>query len=302
MSELLERLRVPVLFAALLLLSLGTMTAERRAARSTGRELAPWSGVLLEIAAPVQRVVIAPVDLARDLWRGYVVLVDLQAENERLRGRVSALQEENLQYKEALLESGRLGEIAALRDEFQTDMVAAEVVGGDVSPLLRSVLLDRGRVHGLRSGMPVVTGQGLAGLVTATAPHAVRVMLLLDRQSAVDGMVQRSRAPGIVHGQGTGELRFEFAVRGDDVQVGDAVISSGLGGVYPKGLRIGEVVEVSKPDARLLQEARLRPSVDFQRLEQAYVMRWRSPTMELLYTDEDEAAPRASRAGARPGS
>lgn len=134
MSELLERLRVPVLFAALLLLSLGTMTAERRAARSTGRELAPWSGVLLEIAAPVQRVVIAPVDLARDLWRGYVVLVDLQAENERLRGRVSALQEENLQYKEALLESGRLGEIAALRDEFQTDMVAAEVVGGDVSP------------------------------------------------------------------------------------------------------------------------------------------------------------------------
>jgi len=302
MSELLERLRVPVLFAALLLLSLATMTADRRAMRSAGRELPTFSGALLEVAAPVQRVVTAPVDLVRDFWRGYVALVDVQAENERLRGRVAALQEENLQYREALLESGRLREVAALRDEFQVDMVTAQVVGGEVSPLLRSVLLDRGRVQGLLSGMPVVTGQGLAGLVTGTAPHAARAMLLLDRQSAVDGMIQRSRAPGIVHGQGTRELRFEFAVRGDDVQVGDEVITSGLGGVYPKGLRIGEVVEVSKPDARLLQEARVRPSVDFQRLEQVYVMRWRSPTMELLYSDEDESAPRASRSGARPGS
>ncbi len=302
MSELLERLRVPVLFVALLLLSLGTMTAERRAALARGRELAPWSGLVLEIAAPVQRVLTAPVGLVRGLWRGYLDLVDLKAENDRLQGRVSALEEENLQYREALLESGRLGEIAALRDQFQTDMVAAQVVGGELSPLLRSALVDRGRAHGVRSGMPVVTGQGLAGLVTATAPHAARVMLLLDRQSAVDGMIERSRAPGIVHGQGTGELRFEFAVRGDDVEVGDAVITSGLGGVYPKGLRIGEVVSVSKPDARLLQEAQVRPSVDFQRLEQVYVMRWRSPTMELLYTDEDAAAPAPPRTGGRPGS
>jgi rod shape-determining protein MreC len=111
-------------------------------------------------------------------------------------------------------------------------------------------------------------------------------MLLLDRQSAIDGIVQRSRARGIVRGQGTDRLAFEFVVRGGDVRLGDVVITSGLGAVYPKGLRIGEVVELLDPEGGLLQTATLRPAVDFGRLEQVFVMMRRGPTMDLLYGDE----------------
>ena len=146
-----------------------------------------------------------------------------------------------------------------------------------------------GREHGLRSGMPVITDLGVVGLITATSGHAGRSMLLLDRQSVIDGIVQRSRARGIVRGQGTDRLEFEFVVGGEDVEVGDVVISSGLGAVYPKGLRIGEVVEVIESDYGLTQKALLRPAVDFGRLEQVFVMLWRAPTMHLLYGDDSVA-------------
>ena len=182
-------------------------------------------------------------------------------------------------------------------------MRPGQVVGQDVSPWFHSVLIDRGRSEGVRSGMPVVTDRGVVGLVTATAPNASRTLLVLDAQSAVDGIVQRSRARGIVRGQGTDRLAFEYFVRGDDVQVGDVVITSGFGGVYPKGLRLGEVIEVHAEPARLLHQAVLRPAVDFGRLEQVFVMLWRGPTLDLLYEGEGDAPQRAQLGAERkPGS
>ena len=134
--------------------------------------------------------------------------------------------------------------------------------------------------------MPVISEQGLVGLVTATSNNAAKTMLLLDRQTAIDGTVQRSRARGIVRGRADELLEFEFVARGGDVQVGDVVITSGLGGVYPKGLLIGRVSAISEPGSQLLSSASLEPAVDFGRLEQAFVMLRRGPSMELLYTTE----------------
>jgi len=161
-------------------------------------------------------------------------------------------------------------------------MLPSEVVGLDVSPSFESVLLDRGRNHGVRSGFPVVTESGVVGLVTHTSGNAAKTMLVVDRQSAVEGVVQRSRVRGIVRGHGSDDLRFEFLVRGGDVEVGDSVLTSGLGGVYPKGLRIGEIVEVVPAGGGLLQIAHIEPSVDFGRLEQVFVMLRHGPTFELL--------------------
>ena len=101
--------------------------------------------------------------------------------------------------------------------------------------------------------------------------------------------VQRSRSRGVLRGRGTEELEFEFVARGGDVEVGDLVMTSGLGGVYPKGLRIGEVVAVADAGPRLIGTATVRPSVDFGRLEQVFVMLRRGPTLELLYSAESVA-------------
>jgi rod shape-determining protein MreC len=148
--------------------------------------------------------------------------------------------------------------------------------------------------------MPVVTGNGVVGLVTATSPHAAKVMLLQDRQSAIDGIVERSRARGIIRGHGDEPLVFELIARGDDVRAGDIVISSGLGGVYPRGLRVGKIVEVNDPEEGLVQTARLAPSVDFGRLEQVFVLLRRAPTMNLLYGVEGDSQKIEARAEGVP--
>jgi len=304
MPDLLKRIGAPLLFGFLALVAVVTMVSDRRSLADGGRDLPWWQALMLEIAVPIQDVAGAPVDGVRGLWTDYVAVLEVREENARLRERVVELEEANLQYREALVASGHLQQIASMRDDFETPMLPSEVVGLDVMPWFRSVLVDRGGAHGVQAGNPVITAEGVVGLVTATSRHAAKTMLLLDRQSAIDGIVQRSRARGIVRGRGTDQLSFEFVVRGGDVKVGDIVITSGLGGVYPKGLRIGEVVEISDPGGDLLQTATLRPAVDFGRLEQVFVMLRRGPTMDLLY-DSEAAGPLESaraRARGRPSS
>jgi rod shape-determining protein MreC len=298
MRELLYRFRVPLLFVALVALTTATMLGDRRSLPAGAKDLPYVSGALLDVAVPVQATLSAPFDFLRGLFRRYVALTDLRVENEQLKGRLAALEEENLQYREALIASERLERIDKMRGETDLPMLPAEVASRELQPWYRSLLIDRGRANDVHAGMPAVTEEGVVGLVTAASPHAARVMLLLDRQSAIDAMIQRSRTRGIVRGLGGEELEFEFTPGNADVEMGDTVITSGLGGVYPKGLRIGEVVSVTAEGSRLLQHARIRPAVNFGRLEQLFVVLWRSPTLELLSGDFDNPAPAA---GGSPG-
>jgi rod shape-determining protein MreC len=296
MRYFLRRILLPLLFVALLLVTTTLMVIDRRTVSEGGSDHSWLSGLLFEIAAPIQKAIKAPVDFLGETWADYIALVDLRRDNEALQVRVAALEEENLQFREALVASGHLERIVQMRENFEVPLLPSEVVGQDVFPWFRSILLDRGRSHEVLSGMPVVSDHGVVGLVTATSPHASRAMMLLDRQSAVDAIVQRSRARGIVRGRGTGELEFVFMVRGDDVQPDDVVITSGVGGVYPKGLRIGSITVVQTDEARLLHTGSVKPSVDFGRLEQVFIMLQRGPTMDLLYAGEGD------RAGGRGGS
>ncbi len=291
LRALIERLRVPLLLL-LVALALLAIASDRRALARGDRESGWWRGVLLELAAPVQKALTAPVDGTRNAWSHYVALRGVRQENERLRERLAQLEEENLQFREALVEGGRLRTIADMRRDVEVPMRPAQVVGMDVSPWFHSVLVDRGRSDGVHAGMPVVTEDGVVGVITATSPNAARTLLLLDAQSSVDGIVQRSRARGIVRGTGGDGLEFEFFVRGDDVQVGDLVITSGFGGVHPKGSRIGEVVAVHADPTAFAHRAVLRPAVDFGRLEQVFVLLWRGPALDLLYDGEgDQTGP-----------
>lgn len=298
MTEAQNRIRLSLLVVTLVGVATVSMVVDRRALSGGARALPSWAGPVLDAAVPVQKTIALPVDLLRQGWARYVGLVGVGQENRRLRLELARLAEENLQLREALVASGRLARIAEMRDDFEVPMLPAELVGSDVSPWFRSVLLDKGRGHGVDAGMPVISESGLAGLVTATSSEAARGMLLLDRQSAVDGTIQRSRAQGVVRGRGDALLEFEFVARGSDVRPGDQVITSGLGGVYPKGLLVGQVREVPDPGSRLLGTALVEPAVDFRSLEQVFVMLHRGPAMDLLYGQEEGGAvPPGPRAG-----
>lgn len=301
MAEFHRRLPISLLVAALIAVAVVSMVVDRRAVMSRSRDLPAWMGVIMDVAAPVQKGLATPFEAMRTAWNRYVALLDAERENEALHSEIARLGEENLQLREALVASGRLQRIAEMRERYEIPMLPAELVGVDASPWFRSALVDRGRERGVRSGMPVISEQGLVGLVTATSRSSSKVMFVLDRQTAVDGVIQRSRSRGIVRGRGSDELEFEFVARGSDVQSNDLVITSGLGGVYPKGLHIGMITEISDPDAQLLQTATIRPAVDFGRLEQIFVMLRRGPAMELIYSTSvgDGPSPNTSE---RPAS
>ncbi len=279
-------MRLSLLVVGLVAAATVSMVVDRRALRVGERQLPPWAGPILDATVPLQKAIALPIDFVRHAWGRYADLVDVAEHNALLHERVAALEEENLQLREALVAGGRLARIAEMRADFEVPMLPAQLVGSDVSAFFRSVLVDRGREHGVRSGMPVISEEGIVGLVTATSQRAARATLLLDRQTAIDGTVQRSRTRGIVRGRGSELVDFEFVARGGDVEVGDIVITSGLDGVYPKGLRVGIVSAVSEAGAGLLRNASLAPAVDFGRLEQAFVILRRGPSMELLYRTE----------------
>ena len=283
MGDLVKRLAAPLVVVFLVLLTIVSMVGDRRARETGGRDLPWWQASLLEITAPIERLVSAPFVATRDFYEGYVDLIGVRAENRRLERRIAEIEAENLQFREALVASGHLGRVASMRDEVEIPMLPAEVVGLDVAPWFRSVLVDRGTQHGVEPGQPVITHEGVVGVVTATSGHAAKTMLLLDRQSAVDALVQRSRARGVVRGVGRDRLEFEFVVRGADVVEGDEVVTSGLGGVYPKGLRLGRVAELRDAGGRLTRIAVIEPAVDLGQLEQVFVMLRRGPQMDLLY-------------------
>ena len=288
MSEFLRRIRLPLLFAALVSGTLALMLGDRRPERSDRH----WAvHALLEVAAPVQKAITRPVYFVRDSWQRYVALVDVEAENRMLREQLARMEQENLSFREALVVSGQLRRIAQMRRDFDVPLLPSQVVGQDASTWSQGLLLDRGRSAQVRSGMPVLVDQGLVGLVTATTPGAARAMLILDRRSTVDAVIQRSRTRGLVRGLGSDELEFVFMVRGVDVQVGDEVITSGVGGVYPKGIRVGTVTSVKADREELLHTARVRPAVDFGRLEQVFVVLERGPTMDLLFGNADGDLP-----------
>ncbi|MBW2269657.1 MAG: rod shape-determining protein MreC [Deltaproteobacteria bacterium] len=286
MVETHNRVRLTLLVVALVGFATVTMVVDRGALRGRARDLPPWAGPLLDIAVPLQKSLAYPVDFVRERWDRYVALIGVQEVNSELRSQLARLQEENLQLREGLVASGRLARISEMRAGFEVPMLPAELVGSDVSPWFRSVLLDRGRADGVLSGMTVISENGLAGLVVSTSNHASKAMLLLDRQTAVDGTVQRSRARGIVRGGSDEALLFEFVARGADVLPGDMVMTSGLDGVHPKGLLVGTVKSVAEAGTDLLRTAVLEPAVDFGRLEQVFVMLRRGPTLELLYSSQ----------------
>ena len=197
----------------------------------------------------------------------------LQSRVAELQQTVDRLMIENIRLREVEIEATELREQLQFKLANPTyELLAAEVIGRDPSNLLHYVIIDRGVEDGLAVGMPVVTSRGLVGRITTVYPNSSRVMLLVDPASSVNALIQSSRATGIVQGQGRGSLTLRYVEQSEQVQVDDIVLTSGLGGNFPKRLVIGQVREVKHNDADMFQEILVQSAVDFDRLETVLVL------------------------------
>jgi len=267
MIEFVWRNRVLFSSGFFLLCSLGLLSAN---AGRPGR-VDPLGAAFLEIMAPLQRVTTTALAGARDLWTGYVRLVGAAAENVGLRHELRAWEQRAARLRELERMNHRLKRLLGLQRRLPAPAVAAEVAARDATVLFESLVLDKGARHGIEPGMPVLAPEGIVGVIAATSAHAARVLLLTDPNSGVDVLVQRTRVRGIVSGRLEQAAILKYVGRAEDVRAGDRIVTSGLDGVFPKGMPVGRVTRVSRDDPGLFLYAEVAPAADTTRLEEVLV-------------------------------
>jgi rod shape-determining protein MreC len=228
--------------------------------------------VVLETAAPAQKVLSNSVKSVNDAWLRYVFLVGIEEENKNLKNKINELKAALILYQEGYLEAQRLRKLLDLKDDYNYLFVSARVFCKEQAALSKTILINKGTVHGLKTGMPVIAPPGLIGRLVDVSWHVSKVLLFIDENSNVGAIVQRTRTQGIVSGAGPCGLILKYISKTQDVKEGDVIVSSGIGGVFPKGLLIGQVSHVDRQNASLFLKINVAPFVDFSKLEEILIL------------------------------
>lgn len=211
---------------------------------------------------------------AGDLGVSRSQLEQLRDQNEKMRARVAELEE-------ARLENERLRQLVKLVQANDLQSVGAHVIGRPTNAWEGVITIDRGSNHGIAVGMPVVGSLGLLGQTVQVSKGSARVRLITDQRSGVAAMIQRSRAEGVVNGAIDGQLSLDFVSTETTVRAGDVVITSGLGGVFPKGLLIGEILSAERTTGALQQAIVVVPASDPSSTEEVLVLVGAPPATKL---------------------
>lgn len=224
--------------------------------------------VLRPFFQPVSQVT----GFVEDISDNYIQLVDTHKENLKLREDIRRLNIRLLEGNEALLATKRLERLLNMKKNVQAPTIAATVIGEDTTSWFRTLVINRGSSDGIVEGMAVVSSDGVVGQTIKVSSSTSRVLLLTDHASGISATIQRSRARGVVKGKGEMLCALEFTTREEDVKVGDTVITSGIGGIFIKGLPIGEVTMLKRGEYGIFQTISIHPSVNFAHLEEVLVV------------------------------
>lgn len=227
---------------------------------------------VVTLSTPVQIVLNWTLDKVVSGFQNYAFLWHVKRENLELQELNRRLLGEIVSLKEVQSENERFRKLLDFGSEAKYQFIGAQVIAKDVSTDFRAVRINRGSDHGVKKDMAVVTHEGVVGRVLRTTNHTADVVTVLDFLSAVPALNSRSRTQGIVEGLTDELCQIRFTLRTDDVQKGDLFVTSGLGGVYPKGLPVGTVVEVKRKPYGITQYIEMKPAVDFYKLEEILVL------------------------------
>lgn len=241
-----------------------------------GRFVTSWaSAAVVTALAPFQRAATWVVSQVNGGLTHFAEIMTVYEQNQALRREVETLRAQNVKAEEFSAENVRLRELLGYKNlATQFDLVMARVIGREAATWTRMVAIDRGTQHGIQKNMAVVTARGLVGVVTDAGPISSKVELILDPRISVGALVQRSRVAGIVEGnpENTIQPHLVHIPRNEDIAEDDVIVTSGFGGIYPKGIVIGKIRSIRNDSTGLLHLADVETAVDFQRLEDVAVI------------------------------
>ncbi|MDT7042606.1 rod shape-determining protein MreC [Candidatus Nitronereus thalassa] len=259
-----RRLIVVVVVVALILLFLLPRQTQVLL-QHLGRPIADVVGIPMEIMAGADRGV-------RDWWNQYIALQGVYEQNRELQAKIQDLEGELNQLREQALASQRFAAILDFQQKSALQTLAARVIGRSASNWYRGVVLNKGEEDGVAVEMGVITPAGVVGTIVKVASSTSIALLVTDPNVAVTGLVQRTRDEGIIQGTANGYVRMKYIPPLAAVKEGDAVVTSGLTGGFPRGLLIGQVLRVEEREGDLFLTAQVAPVVDFGKLEEVLIL------------------------------
>jgi rod shape-determining protein MreC len=226
----------------------------------------------LEVIGPFQTGISKVSNYAGSLKEKYLDILSIKEENEQLKQELLQYKSANIEYREALATNVRLKKLLELKESLPPPTLTAEIIGKDPSLWFRTLTINRGSSDGVQKGMPVVTVEGVVGQVLTSSPNYSKVLLATDPNSAVDVITQKTRVHGIVKGLGRNAFGLNYVLKSAVVEKGDFILTSGFGGVFPKGLIVGTVSEITKSRRGMFQKIEIEPVVDFSQLEHLIII------------------------------
>jgi rod shape-determining protein MreC len=240
-------------------------------------DLTPWktsslfSLALQQVYQPIELLWHNTTHTTSRVYTRYFNLVGAQRENETLRNRLAQLQTRVMDYEHQVNEVNRLRKLLDFSDNYKKEVLVAEVISSGSNSLFPALRINRGSIHDLTPGMPVLSANGVIGRIIRTGLNFSDVQLTSDSNFSVDIVIERTRVRGVVSGTKENQLRLELK-RKMDIKIGDTVITSGIVGGFPKGLPVGRVVRIAYETDQLSQVVTIEPWADYKRLEEVLVI------------------------------
>ncbi len=268
------RQRTGWLFAAIVVSHIILISAQV----TTKRGVPVLQQVTFGAFAEMQRAATSALSSGRENWQNYFALQQIRQDNERLKKEVTELRVSLQQERTTAQQTQTLQKLLDLKSSTPFPTTAAAVIGSGADPEFRTITIDKGTQDGLRADMAVISPAGVVGRILMPTARAAKVQLIIDRDAAAGVVIERSRAGGVVSGIGSadaldfkaGLIQLEYVPGSADVKKGDRVVTSGIDGIYPKGLPVGEIQSAGRVAGEW--RIKLRPAVDFSSLEAVLVV------------------------------
>ncbi len=251
-------------------------------------EMTLFQRLVVEVVAPVQKGFANSRQELSDLINNYVRIVNTSKENVYLKEKIARIESDLFQMEEIRRENFRLKQMLSYSEDIGQEKILAQVIGWDSANQFKVLRLNRGSNDGIRVMSPVITHMGLVGYIYRVGPNYSDVLTILDPNNRVDALVERTRTHGIVEGVFNYRCALKYINRTESIEVGDRLITAGVGGIYPKGVKVGMVTDIDREASGMTLGVEITPSVDFHKLEEVLVLMPKVATTAQVTTPEPE--------------
>jgi len=231
-----------------------------------------FENFMVDMFSPMQSSVTYMRQKTSNFFEFYVTNIDASRENAELKKDIGELKSQIFQYEQVAKENKRLKELLQFGSETGYQKVLAQIIAWDSNSDFRVLRINKGKEDGIELQSSVVTSEGLVGYIFRLTDHYADIITILDPNNRVDALVERTRSHGIVEGYSKSRAIMKYLAGTEPVILGDLVLSSGLGNIYPKGLKIGKITRVERESYGITQTIQIKPSIDFSSLEEVVVL------------------------------